>query len=62
MVQFFFTAIQTCPYSPTLTTLRYEKIEREKEKASGKMPRTGTQQTTDQKNRWQEHFPPTLKA
>ena len=62
MVQFFFTAIQPCPYSPALTALRYEKREREKEKASGKMPRTGTQQKTDQKNRWQEHFPLTLKG
>ena len=26
------------------------------------MPRTGTQQTTDQKNRCQGHFPPTLKG
>ena len=62
MVQFFFTAIQPCPYSPTLTTPRYEKREREKEKASGKMPKTGKLQTTDQKNRWQEHLPPTLKG
>lgn len=61
MVQFFFTAINPAPYSPTLTTPRYEKREREKEKASGKMQNRKTTNNRP-KNRWQGTLPPTLKG
>ena len=57
MVQFFFTAIQPCPYSPTLTTLRYEKRERERK---GKWEDAQNRNTTN--NRPKEQMAGTLPS